>query len=84
MKNRIVEISLFETTTDEHFENILSLIRILGGACGAKDITKQISKLKTCDNCQRNLELNKFDEPCNTCGSQLGDINDYWIPVEER
>lgn len=39
MKTRTVEIDILETTTDEHFEEILSLIRILEGTCGARDVT---------------------------------------------
>ena len=36
MKCKTVEIDIYETVTDEEFENILSLIRILEGTCGAR------------------------------------------------
>lgn len=38
MKKRTVEISVFETVTDEQFDNILLLLRIIEGVCGVEVI----------------------------------------------
>ena len=46
VKQRIVEIDILETTTDEHFERILSLIRILEGTCEAREIKPTDEKIK--------------------------------------
>lgn len=46
VKQKIVEISILETTTDEHFEKILSFIRILEGTCGAREIKPTDEKIK--------------------------------------
>jgi len=43
MKTRIVEIDIFETTTDEEFEDVLSMIRILKHTCGARNIDGKCS-----------------------------------------
>jgi len=36
MKQRTITVSIFETVTDEQFEDILSVFRIVEGVCGAE------------------------------------------------